>query len=163
MFGNNQDDTNNQHSQDEQTTTDAPQDSGVPALPTMGGPAPSPFDDSQPSLGSENDEAPSEPVSEHASAPPTTIAPQGSGPVSSDLLSLKQRALQQLSPLVSHLDQTPEEKFRTTMMMIQASDDQSLLSDAFEAAQKIEDDKARAQALLDVINEINYFTQQHSS
>ncbi len=76
-----------------------------------------------------------------------------------DLMDLKQQALQHLSPLVSHLDQTPEEKFRTTMMMIQASDDQNLLKSAFEAAQAITDDKARAQALLDIINEINYFTQ----
>lgn len=79
-----------------------------------------------------------------------------------ELLNIKQGALQQLSPLVGHLDQTPEEKFRTTMMMIQASDDQSLIKEAYEAAQKISDDKARAQALLDVINEINYFTQQHN-
>ncbi len=79
---------------------------------------------------------------------------------SGDLVDIKQSALQQLSPLVSHLDQSAEEKFRTTMMMIQATDDQSLLKQAYESAQKIEDDKARAQALLDVINEINYFTQQ---
>lgn len=80
-----------------------------------------------------------------------------------DLLSIKQGALQHLSPLIDHLDQTPEERFKTTMMMIQASDDQSLVKPAYEAAQKIEDDKARAQALLDIVNEINYFTQQHSS
>jgi hypothetical protein len=80
---------------------------------------------------------------------------------SDDLLNIKQEALQQLSPLVGHLDQSPEEKFRTTMMMIQASDDQSLLKDAYEAAKQITDEKARAQALLDVVNEINYFTQQH--
>lgn len=79
--------------------------------------------------------------------------------VNDDLVGIKQQALQHLSPLVNHLDQTPEEKFRTTMMMIQASDNQDLIKDAFEAAQKITDDKARAQALLDVINEINYFTQ----
>ncbi len=80
-----------------------------------------------------------------------------------DLIGLKQQALQHLSPLVSHLDQTPEEKFRTTMMMIQASDDQSLLTSAFESAKAITDDKARAQALLDVINEINYFTQHNKN
>ena len=77
-----------------------------------------------------------------------------------DLTAIKQQALQQLSPLVGHLDQTPEEKFRTTMMMIQAADDQSLIKSAYEAAEKINDEKERAQALLDVINEINYFTQQ---
>jgi hypothetical protein len=76
-----------------------------------------------------------------------------------DLLSIKQSALKELSPLVGHLDQTPEEKFRTTMMMIQASDDQSLIKDAHAAAQNIADEKTKAQALLDIVNEINYFTQ----
>lgn len=78
---------------------------------------------------------------------------------SDDLLTLKQQALQQLSPLVDHLDQTPEEKFRTTMMMIQSADNQTLIKSAYEAAQQITDEKVRAQALLDVVNEINYFTQ----
>lgn len=76
-----------------------------------------------------------------------------------DLLTLKQQALQQLSPLVGHLDQTAEEKFRTTMMLIQSSDNQALIKEAYEAAQAIQDDKVRARALLDIVNEINYFTQ----
>ncbi len=75
-----------------------------------------------------------------------------------DLIGIKQEALQQLRPLVGHLDQSAEERFRTTMMMIQAADDQSLIPEAYAAAKEIADDKARAQALLDVINEINYFT-----
>ena len=78
-----------------------------------------------------------------------------------DLLRIKQEALQHLSPLVGHLDQNPEEKFKTTMMMIQAADDQSLVSAAYETAKLIKDEKARAQALLDIINEINYFTQKN--
>lgn len=77
-----------------------------------------------------------------------------------ELLSIKQEALQNLSPLLNHLDQTPEEKFRTTMMLIQASDDQSMVQAAYAAAKEITDEKIRAQALLDIINEINYFTQQ---
>jgi hypothetical protein len=81
----------------------------------------------------------------------------------SSLLSLKQQALTELSPLVDHLDQTPEEKFRTTMMMIQASDNQALIKTAYEAAQAITDEKVKAQALLDIVNEINYFTQQSAS
>ncbi len=80
-----------------------------------------------------------------------------------DLISLKQQALQELSPLVKHLNQDPEEKFKTTMMMIQASDEQSLIPEAFEAAKNIKEDKARAQALLDIINEINYFTQDSTN
>lgn len=78
---------------------------------------------------------------------------------SDDLMAIKQKALTELSPLVGHLDQTPEEKFKTTMMMIQASDNQALISEAYAAAQAITDDKAKAQALLDIVNEINYFTQ----
>lgn len=97
---------------------------------------------------------------------PTTqpaSSPAQDEPVVDDLLDIKQEALQHLSPLVGHLDQTPEEKFRTTMMMIQAADDQSLIKTAYEAAKQITDEKTRAQALLDIINEINYFTQQHAN
>lgn len=80
-----------------------------------------------------------------------------------DLAAIKQKALSELSPLVQHLDQSPEDKFKTLMMMIQANDNQDLIKDAYEAAQKITDDKAKSQALLDVINEINYFTQNKGS
>ena len=45
------------------------------------------------------------------------------------------------------------------LMMIQASDDQSLVQSAYAAAHDIKDEKVRAQALLDIVNEINYFTQ----
>jgi hypothetical protein len=79
-----------------------------------------------------------------------------------DLLSIKQQALTELSPLISHLEQSPEEKFRTTMMMIQANDNRDLVKDAYAAAQAIPDEKAKAQALLDIVNEINYFTQQQA-
>lgn len=80
---------------------------------------------------------------------------------SHELIDIKQRALGELSPLLDQLDQAPEEKFRTLMMMIQASDDQKLVKAAYEAAHSIDDEKARAQALLDIVNEINYFTSSH--
>ncbi|HEX8227311.1 MAG TPA: hypothetical protein VF572_05580 [Candidatus Saccharimonadales bacterium] len=76
-----------------------------------------------------------------------------------DLLDIKQEALQALTPLVGQLEQTPEEQFRTTMMMIQASDNHALVKVAYEAAKQISNEKERAQALLDIVNEINYFTQ----
>jgi hypothetical protein len=104
-----------------------------------------------------------------APSPPPPIAPPAPSvlpPASHDdpsaphdLIDLKQQALSQLTPIVGHLDQTPEEKFRTLMMMIQATDDQSMLKEAYDTAQKITDEKTKAQALLDVVNEINYFTQ----
>jgi hypothetical protein len=108
-----------------------------------------------------NDTNASSPLADDPFAPQSAPQPvnAAASPTNDDLMTLKQQALQQLTPLVGHLEQTPEEKFRTTMMMIQAADDQSLLQTAYDAAQNIEDKKARAQALLDVVNEINYFTQ----
>jgi hypothetical protein len=104
-----------------------------------------------------------EPTPEPVPSPEPAVAAPDVAPLpaehADDLLSLKQQALSQLTPLVDHLEQSPEEKFRTTMMMIQSTDNQSLLREAYTAAQAITDEKARAQALLDVINEINYFTQ----
>lgn len=108
---------------------------------------------------------PSEPLQSSVPAPheeaEDVVAPAVSvdAPDSDELLDLKQQALQQLTPLVGHLDQSPEDKFRTTMMLIQASDNQALLKDAYESAKLIVDEKTKAQALLDVVNEINYFTQ----
>ena len=90
----------------------------------------------------------------------TTVPATG---VTDDLLDIKQEALQALTPLVGQLDQTPEEQFRTTMMMIQASDNHALVKVAYQAAKNITSEKERAQALLDIVNEINYFTQQHQA
>jgi hypothetical protein len=110
---------------------------------------------------------PPSPADQPAPNNPAPAAPQNNNdpgePVPDDLVSIRQHALQQLSPLVSHLNQSPEEKFHTTMMMLQATDDQRLVKAAYEAALTITDDRTRAQALLDVINEINYFTQARQS
>jgi hypothetical protein len=114
--------------------------------------------------------APSAPVAPPASDEPAapldepSDVPVVADPIANDnLLDIKQQALTELSPLVSHLDQSPEEKFRTTMMMIQASDNQALVKDAYAAAQQITDEKTKAQALLDIVNEINYFTQHQAA
>jgi hypothetical protein len=91
---------------------------------------------------------------------PAPPAPPTDNNQGGDLVGLKTQALNSLAPLVGHLDQTPEEKFKTTMMLIQASDNSQLVKDAYEIANQIPDEKVRAQALLDVVNEINYFTQK---
>lgn len=109
-----------------------------------------------PAAPAASDDAMNGPV---ASAP----APVDTEADTDKLLDIKQQALQQLTPLVDHLEQSPEDEFRTTMMMIQASDNHELIQKAYEAAQKIGDDKARAQALLDIVNEINYFTHNSGS
>lgn len=90
----------------------------------------------------------------------TDITDDASANTSHVLIDIKQHALEELEPLIDKLDQVPEDKFRTIMMMIQASDDRELIPKAYEVAHTIEDEKIRAQALLDIVNEINYFTQQ---
>ncbi|HZL07970.1 MAG TPA: hypothetical protein VFC50_02145 [Candidatus Dormibacteraeota bacterium] len=79
-------------------------------------------------------------------------------PATKELIDVKKRALDDLIPIIDKLDLPPEEKFRTIMMMIQSSDNQNLVKSAYVAAHSIEDETARAQALLDIINEVNYFT-----
>ena len=76
-----------------------------------------------------------------------------------NLDELKKAALEELRPLVGKLNLPPEEKFDTLLLIIRSTDDQSLLAPAHEAAQGIQDENKRAQALLDVIKEIDYFSQ----
>ncbi len=105
---------------------------------------------------------PREPENVSTVAPMTTGVPS-SAAVDPDLAEIKQEALQSLEPLVGQLDQVPDEKFKTVMMLIQASDNSKMLKDAYQAASQITEEKVRAQALLDIINEVNYFTQQAQS
>ncbi len=48
-------------------------------------------------------------------------------------------------------------------MMIKASDNQDLINEAYENAQKITDEKVKAEALLNIVNEINYFAQKNQA
>lgn len=73
---------------------------------------------------------------------------------------VKKDALEQLRPLVDKLNLPAEEKFDTLLLIIRSTDDQSLVQSAYDAAKAIEDETRRAQALLDVIKEIDYFANQ---
>lgn len=140
--------------------TDSPmQPVSPPAITTDdNSPAPDPESDEGITL---DDSAPVEPSRPQAQEEPIiTKAAPDNPQTSSDLLSIKNEALHDLSPLVDKLDLESEEKFKTIMMLIQASDDQTLIPQAYDLAKKIENEKAKAQALLDVVNEINYFTQK---
>lgn len=111
---------------------------------------------------------PSEPIAsaptettEATEEPPKEEDSSGSTPQTNsneDLSEIKRDAIAKLAPLVDELDQNPEEKYRTLMLLIQSTDDQSLIKEAYETADRIEDKKARAEALLGIINEIEYFT-----
>lgn len=106
---------------------------------------------------------------DHTDPLPTTPAPvvndSGAVVTASDssldaIEQIKISALQELRPLMQHIDLSPEERFEKYLMMLRASDDASLIQPTYEAAQKIGGEKLRAQALLDVINEINYLNSQ---
>lgn len=85
-------------------------------------------------------------------------APAGSG----EFDSIKKEALNELKPLVDKLDLPPEDKFNTLLLIIRSTDDKSLVPKAHEAAKTIEDESKRAAALLDIIKEIDYFSNSAS-
>ncbi|CAN5413911.1 hypothetical protein BH10PAT3_BH10PAT3_0130 [soil metagenome] len=84
----------------------------------------------------------------------STIGISGGGDLS-NLSSLKQDALHELSPLIGHLDQSPDEKYETAKMVYEETKDQSVLTAIYEAAKNLPDDKAKAEAIYDVIKKIN--------
>jgi hypothetical protein len=93
-----------------------------------------------------------------AAAPSDLPAP--STPAGSDDLdSIKKDALGELRPLIDKVDLPAEEKFDTYLMLIRSTDDSSLIGPAHTAAQGISDEKRRAEALLDIIKEIDYLSR----
>jgi len=126
--------------------SDAPAD--VAALPDPAALAPA-----------EEPELPVEPAM--APVPDPTVAPMPSmapamPSVGGDLESIKKDALNELRPLVDKLNVAPEEKFDTYLLLLRSTDDQALIAPAHEAARNIADEARRAQALLDIIKEIDY-------
>lgn len=75
--------------------------------------------------------------------------------------SIKQNALGELRPLVDKLNVSAEEKFDTYLLLIRSTDDKRLIAPAHEAAKAIEDETKRAEALLNIIKEIDYLSRQN--
>ncbi len=76
-----------------------------------------------------------------------------------DALSpIKNEAINELRPLVDRLTLPPEEKFDTYLLLLRSTDDKSLIAPAYAAAQSITDEARKAQALLDIIKEIDYLS-----
>jgi len=109
-------------------------------------------------------DSPAEPTEEPAESEPpkdSTTAKeehQHAKKGSSDLDKLKNSALEELRPLVGKLNLPDDEKFDILLLIIRSTDDQALLNEAHDAAKKVSDDGKRAQALLDIIKEIDYFS-----
>jgi hypothetical protein len=90
------------------------------------------------------------PLPEPTTAP---VTPAG------DLDGIKKNALEELRPLIDKVDLPAEEKFDTYLMLIRSTDDSSLIAPAFTSAQGITDEKRRAEALLDIVKEIDYLSK----
>ena len=86
-------------------------------------------------------------------------APQQSNTSDSTLDEIKQTALYELRPLINKLNVSPEEKFDTYLLLLRSTDDRDLIAPAHEAAVAIVDESRRAQALLDIVKEIDYFSE----
>ena len=113
-----------------------------------------------------------DPVSEPVAEPPATdfavsptpqpepvVAPVTTDDASQTLDGIKQAALGDLRPLVDKLNVSPEEKFDTYLLLLRSTDDKDLIAPAYEAARSIADEAKRAQALLDIIKEIDFLSQ----
>ena len=84
-------------------------------------------------------------------------------PVGGELDDVKSQAISELRPLVDKLTLPPEEKFDTYLLLIRSTDDKSLIAPAHEAAREITDETRRAQALLDIIKEIDFLSGQQQA
>lgn len=81
-------------------------------------------------------------------------------PQDDGLEGVKRDAIQELRPLIDHIDLPPEEKFDTYLLLIRSTDDATLIAPAHIAAQGITDEKRKAEALLDIIKEIDYLSKK---
>ncbi len=77
-----------------------------------------------------------------------------------ELESIKKEALEELKPLVDKLELPPEEKFDILLLIIRSCDDQELVEKAHTTAAQIVDETRKAQALLDIIKEVDYFSSK---
>lgn len=114
-----------------------------------------------------DDEATATPAEEPAPVAPIAPEPVATPPAApataGNLDSIKKDALSELRPLVDKLNVAPEEKFDTYLLLIRSTDDQSLIGPAHEAARAITDEARRAQALLDIIKEIDYLSNPQAN
>jgi len=97
-----------------------------------------------------------------SSVPVMSSQQQSSQPAPSGeaLNGVKQSAIKELRPLVDKLNVSPDEKFDTYLLLIRSTDDKSLIDPAYQIAKSIRDETRRAQALLDIIKEIDYLSQR---
>lgn len=104
----------------------------------------------EPPVATEEPATVEEPVVEPVAAPAVAVT--------DDLGAIKSEALNELRPLVDKLNVEPEEKFDTYLLLLRSTDDKTLIAPAYESAHAIADEARRAQALLDIIKEIDFLS-----
>ena len=102
--------------------------------------------------------APPAPVAQPVFEPAAPVVPAADPGLDPGLANVKQAALTELRPLIDKLDVEPEEKFNTYLLLIRSTDDKDLIAPAHEAAKAIVDETKKAQALLDIIKEIDFLS-----
>lgn len=105
-----------------------------------------------------------EPVEEEAApAEPAVAATDDAAaahPGHEELEAIKKEALEELKPLVDKLELPAEEKFDILLLIIRSTDDDDLVGKAHTTATEIADETRKAQALLDIIKEVDYFSNK---
>lgn len=83
---------------------------------------------------------------------------------SPNLEGAKKRAMDALVPIIRDLkDVSPERKFDICLSALRYTDDNDLVNVALDAALSIEEFGTKAEALVELVNEINYLLEQSSS
>jgi hypothetical protein len=98
--------------------------------------------------------------------PETPVMPEitlPGGVSDAELEDIKKQALLELRPLVEKLNLSPEEKFDIYLLLLRSTDDRELIEPAHEAARNIIDESRRAQALLDIIKEIDFLSNSQQA
>lgn len=111
----------------------------------------------------EPEEAPVEPTPEPVAPEMPELPAMPSFDQSVDLEGIKKEALIELRPLIDKLNLAPEEKFDIYLLLLRSTDDKTLIEPAHETAKDIADESRRAQALLDIIKEIDYLSNNQQA
>lgn len=76
------------------------------------------------------------------------------GQSNADVQSIKEAALKELFPIMNRIELKPEKRFELYCEMMEVMKDKAILKPAHEAAKEIKDEKARADALVCLIETI---------
>lgn len=143
----------------EQTSGMNFEETPAPTMSSLGAPDPTNVPDPTPVVTPES-VAPTTATTAAPDLSPVVAPTTDNMVVDPALANIKQNALSELRPLVDKLNVSPEEKFDTYLLILRSTDDKSLIAPAHEAARAITDETRKAQALLDIIKEIDFLSQK---